>query len=98
VATVTPRPVLALLGLGLLTVVAGCLALWRSTASYLDHPLAPSSTSGNRVFVLPDGSLGAYAPFAAGLEPVVIGVGIVVVALACFLGAALHRRGTLIDG
>jgi hypothetical protein len=96
--TFTARPVLVLLGLGVLTAVAGCLALWRSTASYLDHPLAPSSTSGNRVFVLPDGSLGAYAPFAVGLEPVVIGVGIVVVVLACFVGAVLHRRGTRIDG
>ena len=88
----TPRPVLALLGLGLLTVVAGCLALWRSTASYLDHPLAPSSTSGNRVFVLPDGSLGAYAPSAVGLEPAVIGVGLATLSGVVFVHAVQWRR------
>lgn len=84
----TVRPVLAFLGAGVLTVVAGSLTLWRTTADYLDHPLAPSSTSGNRVYVLPDGSFGAYEPFVVGLEPVVIGVGIVICVLACFVGAA----------
>ncbi|MCU1410598.1 MAG: hypothetical protein JWR04_1305 [Rhodoglobus sp.] len=92
------RPVLALLVGGGLVVVAGCLALWRSTAAYLDHPLAPSSTSGNRVYLLPDGSLGAYPPFAVGLEPAVIGCGVVVVVLACFVGAVLHSRRPRIDG
>lgn len=94
----TVRPVLAFLGLGVLFVVAGSLALWRSTAAYLDHPLAPSSTSGNRVYVLPDGTLGAYAPFAVGLEPMVIGCGLVVVVLACVIGALLHRGNPRLDG
>ena len=92
------RPVLAFLGVGMLVIVAGCLTLWRSTAAYLDSPMAPSSTSGNRVYVLPDGSLGAYPPFAVGLEPVVIGCGIVVVVLACVVGGVLHGRRTRVDG
>jgi len=90
-------PVLALLAAGVLVIVAGGLALWRSTAAYLDNPMAPSSTSGNRVYVLPDGTLGAYAPFTVGLEPAVIGCGIVVVVLACVVGAVLHRSGSRVD-
>jgi len=95
---VTSRPVFALLGLGVLTLGAGCLALWRSTSGYLDHPLAPSSTSGNRVYVLADGSFGAYPPFVVGLEPAVIGVGLVIVVLACFVGALVQRGRPRIDG
>lgn len=92
------RPVLALLGVGLLTILVGCLTLWRTTAYYLDHPLAPSSTSGNRVYMLPDGSFGAYEPFVVGLEPAVIGCGIVVVVLACFIGAASRASASELRG
>jgi hypothetical protein len=92
VATVTPRPVFALLALGLVTLAAGCLSLWHSTSSYLDHPLTPSSSSGNRVYVLPDGTLGAYAPFTIGLEPLVIAVGIALVAISAVIAASTYRR------
>jgi hypothetical protein len=92
VATVTPRPVLALLALGVGTLAAGCLSLWYSTSSYLDHPLTPSSSSGNRVYVLPDGTLGAYAPFTTGLGPLVVGVGLALVVVAVVIGAATYRQ------
>jgi hypothetical protein len=86
---VTPRPVLALLGGGVLVLAAGVALLWRAVDHYIGSPLAPSSTSGNRVFVLPDGTLGAFAPFHLGMEPVVVGVGLVIVVAACVLAALM---------
>ena len=87
----TPRPALALLGAGMLVLAAGVVLLWRAVDGYIGSPLAPSSTSGNRVFVLPDGSLGAFAPFQLGLEPLVIGVGLVMIVSACLVGALTRR-------
>ena len=88
----TPRPVLALLALGAVVTAIGSWLVWRAVSGYLDHPLAPSSTSGNRVFILPDGTLGAYPPFALGFEPVVAGVGIVLLVGGASVAAATYRR------
>ena len=86
------RAVRGLLVGGLGVVVLGVTLLIRSIAAYLSSPLAPSSTSGVRVFRLPDGSLGGFEPFVVGYEPVVVGVGLVLVAAAVFLGAQLSSR------
>jgi len=80
---------------GLGVVVLGVTLLVRSIAAYLSSPVAASSTSGVRVFRLPDGSLGGFDPFVLGYEPVVIGVGVVLVAAAMFLGAQLSSRSLL---
>lgn len=90
----TPRPVLALLGASAAVVAAGCAALAARVSEYLANPLTPSSTSGNRVFRLDDGSLGAYVPFDAGLEPLVIVAGLALLVASVGLAAALPlRRG-----
>ena len=81
-----------LLGLGVAVTAVGSWMLWRAVADYLGNPLTPSSTSGNRVFVLPDGTLGAFEPFALGYEPAVVGVGVVLLIAAVVVAAAAHRR------
>jgi len=77
----------ALLFSGLGVVALGATLLARSIDGYLAAPLAASSTSGVRVFRMPDGSLGGFEPFALGYEPVVIGVGLLLVVAAVLLEA-----------
>ena len=76
---------------GVALVVIGTVTLGRSIVAYLSAPLAASSTSGVRVFRMPDGSLGGFEPFALATEPFVIGVGLLLVVAAAFLGAALRE-------
>ena len=86
------KPASGLLIAGLLLVVGGVVLLGRSVGEYLGHPLAASSTSGVRVFRLPDGSLGGFEPYTLGVEPLVIGVGLLLVVGAAVVGAVTHRR------
>ena len=81
-----------LLGVGVAVTAVGSWMLWRTIADYLGNPLTPLSTSGNRVFVLPDGTLGAFEPFALGYEPAVVGAGILLLVAAALVGAVVHRR------
>ena len=83
---------LLLAGLG--AVVFGATLLVRLIDAYLSHPLAVSSTSGVRVFRLPDGSLGGFEPLVLGAEPVVVGVGLVLVVAAVFVAALQPRSRT----
>jgi divalent metal cation (Fe/Co/Zn/Cd) transporter len=87
----TARPALVLLGAGALVLVVGVSLLYRATTAFVDHPRAPSSTSGYRVFRLADGSLGAYPPFQLGPEPVVALAGLVVVVAAIAIAAMTYR-------
>ncbi|MBN9239653.1 MAG: hypothetical protein BGO97_08140 [Micrococcales bacterium 70-64] len=77
---------------GVIVTGAGVGLVVRSVQGYLAHPLAVSSTSGVRVFALPDGSLGGFEPFGLGLEPVVVGVGLVLVVGALLVGAYSSSR------
>ena len=81
------RAVRALVIAGLAVVAVGAILLGRGIGAYLSHPLAASSTSGVRVFRLPDGSLGGFEPLALGAEPVVIGVGLLLVVAAVAMAA-----------
>ena len=80
------RAVRSLLVAGLALLLLGGVLLGRAIAAYLSSPLAASSTSGVRVFRMPDGTLGGYEPFVLGTEPLVIGVGLLLVVSALFLG------------
>lgn len=60
-----------------------------SVAQYLGAGQAPSSTSGLRVFRV-DGQLVAYPPYHPGVEPLIIGVGIVLLLAAMLASAATH--------
>jgi len=81
------RAVRLLLVAGLALALLGGALLGRAIAAYLSSPLAASSTSGVRVFRMPDGSLGGFEPFVLGTEPLVIGVGLLLVVSAVLLGA-----------
>ena len=81
------RPVRALLGAGVALTLLGGVLLGRAIGAYLSSPLAASSTSGVRVFRMPDGTLGGYEPFVLGTEPLVIGVGLLLVVSAVLLAA-----------
>ncbi len=86
------RPATALLLAGLGVTVLGMALLVRDVVGYVGHPAAASSTSGVRVFRLPDGTLGGFDPYAVGYEPVVIGVGLVLVVAAALIGAVQSSR------
>ena len=81
-----------MLAAGLVAIAVGVTALVREVTSYLDHPLAASSTSGVRVFRLPDGSLGGYEPFTLGSESILIGAGLVLVVAAVYVLAQTRSR------
>jgi hypothetical protein len=84
------RAPLILLVAGVGTMAAGAVLLVRSALDYIEHPYMISSVSGNVVLRL-DGQLVAYAPFAEGIAPTVIGVGLVLVVGAAFIAAAARR-------
>lgn len=73
---------------GLLVLIAGVVLLVRSVVEFVGHPAAASSTSGVRVFRLPDGTLGGFDPYVVGLEPMIVGVGLVLMVAAALVGAA----------
>jgi hypothetical protein len=77
---------------GLLALATGAALLARSVGDYLGHPVAVSSTSGVWVFRLADGSLGGFERYTLGVEPLVIGVGLLLVVAAALVGAVTHRR------
>ena len=80
------RAVRALLVGGLGLTLLGGVLLGRAIGAYLASSLAASSTSGVRVFRMPDGTLGGYEPFVLGTEPLVMGVGLLLVVSAVLLG------------
>jgi hypothetical protein len=69
------------------TLILGGVLLARTTGGYLASPLAASSTSGVRVFRLANGSL--------GVEPLVIGAGLVLVVCALTIAAV---QGSAVQG
>ena len=81
------RAVTRLFAAGLVVLLAGAALLAWSVVEFVGHPLAASSTSGVRVFRLPDGSLGGFDAYAVGLEPVVIGAGLALMVAAALIGA-----------
>ena len=81
----------ALLIAGAAVTVLGAALLARTIAAYLGSPLAASSTSGVRVFRLPDGTLGGFEPLTLGAEPTIIGVGLLLVVVALTIGAVFQR-------
>jgi hypothetical protein len=87
----TARPALAALGSSAFVLVAAVALWWAELRAYLDHPLAPSSTSGNRVFRFADGSFVAYAPYVPGPELTIALVATVAVALATVIAACTWR-------
>ena len=87
------RSVRVLLVGGTVVLAAGlALTVWR-VAGYLESGQAVSSTSGLVVFRV-DGELVQYAPYVAGTEPTVIGLGIALLALAVFVEAAGYRSSS----
>ncbi len=91
------RPATALLVVGAVVVAVGSALLARAIGAYLASPLPVSSSSGVSPFRLPDGTFGGYLPLRFGLEPVVIGVGLVLVVAALVVGAvqsSLSREST----
>jgi hypothetical protein len=86
----TPCPALVLLAAGVAVIVAGVAALLVFTVRYIGNPHAVSSTSGDRVYRL-NGELVAYSPFSTGLEPVAIGLGVVIALAAVVIAAATWR-------
>jgi hypothetical protein len=78
-----------LLALAAATLVIGMAMVGVSVGRYLGAGQAPSSTSGLRVFRV-DGQLVAYPPYHPGVEPLVIGLGIVLLVAALLASAALH--------
>lgn len=73
---------------GLVVLVAGVALLVRSATLYVQAPAAVSSTSGDRVFRLPDGTLGGYGEWAPGWESAAVVVGLVVMVVALAVMAA----------
>lgn len=84
------RPTGVLLTIALATIAAGALLLAASIGRYLASGRAPSSTSGLRVFRMGD-ELVAFPPYQVGYEPLVIGIGLVLLLVALVLKAALFR-------
>jgi hypothetical protein len=58
---------------------------------YLNSPVAPSSTSGNRVFFV-DGAFAAYPPLRLGIEPALVGWSLVMLVAAVFVAAYTRSR------
>ena len=81
------RPIWLMLLAGLAVTGYGAALLVRSITSYLDSPLAVSSTSGASAFYLADGTLGGYFPFVPGMETVVIGAGLALTVGALLVGS-----------
>ena len=89
-------PVRRLLYAGLAVTVIGLIAAAGSISDYLAHPQALNSMSGlvvfRREYVLvddPSYSLVQYLPFEWGVQPLVVGIGIVLVVASVVLSAAL---------
>ena len=90
------RPVRRLFIAGIVVTVIGVIAAVGSVSDYLAHPQALNSMSGLVVFrreyeLLDDPrySLVQYLPFEWGAQPLVIGIGIVLVVASVVLSAAL---------
>lgn len=90
------RPVRRLLYAGLAVTLIGVIAAVGSVSNYLAHPQALNSMSGlvvfRREYVLVDDprfSLVQYLPFEWGAQPLVVGIGIVLVVASIVLSAGL---------
>ena len=90
------RPLRRLLIAGVTVTVIGVIAAVGSISDYLAHPQALNSMSGLVVFrreyeLLDDPrySLVQYLPFEWGAQPLVIGIGIVLVVASVALSAGL---------
>ena len=85
-----PEPLKWMLAAGGLLIAAGLALLFSNVLEYLANPLAINSSAGLMVFTV-NGALVSYLPFVLGAEPLLIGVGVVLVVASVFLTAALWR-------
>ncbi len=83
-----PARVLGLAALGLLG--WGCASLWMHVTRYLDNPRPIDSNAGLVVFSR-DGGYVSYRPYEIGMEPGMIGVGVVLLVAAVLIAAVLWR-------
>ena len=81
-----------LVGGGIVLAFGLALAAWR-VISYLESGQAVSSTSGLGVFRV-DGELVQYAPYVAGTEPAIVGLGVALLVVAVFVAALGYRSSS----
>ena len=86
----TRPPVRWLLLIATGVIALGSYLLAARIATYLDNPRAISSTAGLVVFRVHEG-YASYVPFAASVEPTLIGIGVVLLVGAVFVAAAVWR-------
>jgi hypothetical protein len=83
-----------LLASGAIVLAVGIALAVARVVAYLESGQAVSSTSGLVVFRV-DGELVQYAPYAAGVEPTLIGFGVAVLVVGVFVAALMNRS---VDG
>ncbi len=86
-----PRPALWMLAAGMVLVAAGLALLARNVQEYLASPTPINSSAGLVVFTV-DGNLVSYLPFTLGVEPTLVGIGVVLVVASVFVAAGLWQR------
>ena len=77
-----------LVGGGIVLAFGLALTAWRAIA-YLESARAVSSTSGLVVFRV-DGELVQYAPYVAGTEPVIVGLGVALLVIGVIVAALAY--------
>ena len=85
------RPAVLLLAVGVLAVVGAAVSLGIRAADWASSPFGLDSNS-NRFVATVDGQLVSYERFETGIEPALIGAGLVLVVASVFLAAVIWRQ------